>query len=151
MRRVTTALEMHAATLAAADGADMLIATAAVADWRPAQTHDHKVKKSAGGEPIELVRNPDILAEIGAHKNGTFLVGFAAETDDPEGNGREKIAAKRLDAIAVNDVSAGKAFGTPDNDLVLLWGANGRRDLGRGSKPELARRLLDAIAELRCS
>jgi len=146
---VTTAREMAVATLERAPNATIAIATAAVADWRPAETHEHKVKKTDDALSIALERNPDILAALGARKNGTFLVGFAAETRDVEAYGREKLERKGLDAIAVNDVSGDGGFGTGDNSLVVLWGADGRRDLGTASKRELAARLWDALLYVR--
>ncbi|GAC1541138.1 MAG: bifunctional phosphopantothenoylcysteine decarboxylase/phosphopantothenate--cysteine ligase CoaBC [Candidatus Velthaea sp.] len=148
--RVETAAEMHAATLARAAPATIAIATAAVSDWKPATRSDRKTKKS-DDEPqsIALERTPDILAALGARKNGTFLVGFAAETHDIEAYGREKLARKHLDAIVVNDVSNAKGFGIGANALTLLWPGGGRRELGTASKRELAARLWDALLELR--
>ncbi len=147
--RVTTAAEMYAAALARAPVATIAVATAAVADWRPAQAFDEKVKKSAEPQTIALKRNPDILAALGERKNGTFLVGFAAETSDVEASARLKLTHKHLDAIAVNDVSGGAGFGTGDNALALLFGTDGRIDLGRSSKRELAARFWDALAVVR--
>ena len=147
--RVTSAQEMHDAALPSFAGADIAIAAAAVADWRPVETFAQKVKKHEGAASIELERTPDVLAALGARKNGTFLAGFAAETESLEANAREKLRSKHLDAIAVNDVSAGAGFGSGDNEIVLLWGESGRRELGRGSKRELARRMWDALLELR--
>lgn len=99
-----------------------------------------------------LEPNPDVLAAIGERKGATFLVGFAAETDDHEARAREKLRRKHLDAIAVNDVRGERGFGTGENELVLLYGNDGRRELGRAGKAELAVRLLDAVEELmRCS
>ena len=151
--RVTTARDMDAAVRERAHGATIAIATAAVADWRPATTHQHKVKKTSDPQPLalELERNPDILANLGGSKNGLFLVGFAAETQALEANAREKLARKHLDAIAVNDVTGERGFGGVPNALVLLWGSDGRKDLGSGSKRELAARLWDAIIELKNS
>jgi len=146
---VTTARDMEVATLERAPHATIAIATAAVSDWRPAASHEHKVKKTDDALSIALERNPDILAALGARKNGTFLVGFAAETQDAEAYGREKLQRKHLDAIAVNDVSGERGFGTGDNSLVVLWGADGRRDLGTASKRELAARLWDALLDVR--
>jgi len=147
--RVTTAQEMYDATLARAPLADVAIASAAVADWRPAQTHAQKVKKVPGPQTLALERTPDILAALGERKNGTFLVGFAAETEDFESNAREKLIRKRLDAIAVNDVSpAASGFGPGPSELVLLH-RGGRIELGRGSKRALAAKLWDALAVLR--
>jgi phosphopantothenoylcysteine decarboxylase / phosphopantothenate---cysteine ligase len=154
VHRVTTAEEMYAATMSVAAGADVAVATAAVADFRPAHTFAQKVKKAADGSapPLELERTRDILAELGAHKNGTFLVGFAAETERLEANAREKLRAKHLDAIAVNDVShEGVGFGTGDNELTILFGADGRRALGRAPKREIARRLWDALLDIRAT
>lgn len=149
VERVTTAREMERATLAHAAGATIAIATAAVADWRPAETHVSKVKKSAEVREIALERNPDILAGLGARKNGTFLVGFAAETDAHEANARAKLAGKNLDAIAVNDVSGERGFGPGDSALVVLWGAAGRRALPAASKRVLASGLFDTILAIR--
>jgi phosphopantothenoylcysteine decarboxylase/phosphopantothenate--cysteine ligase len=146
---VTTAREMYDATFSVAPAATVTVATAAVADWRPAHPFAHKVKKTDGPQTLELERNPDILAALGALENGAFLVGFAAETDAAEASAREKLARKHLDAIAVNDVSGGAGFGTGDNALTLLWGSEGRRELGRASKRELAARFWDALGGLR--
>jgi phosphopantothenoylcysteine decarboxylase / phosphopantothenate---cysteine ligase len=140
---------MEAATLARAPGATIAIATAAVADWRPADTHAAKVKKTDDAPPLRLERNPDILAALGARKNGMFLVGFAAETDAHEANAREKLVRKHLDAIAVNDVSGERGFGPGDSSLVVLWGESGRRALPMASKRVLAGGLWDAIVAIR--
>jgi phosphopantothenoylcysteine decarboxylase/phosphopantothenate--cysteine ligase len=148
--RVTSAQEMHDAVMAHAAGADIAIASAAVADVRPVHRFDHKVKKRDIATTLDLERTPDILAALGAQKNGTFLVGFAAETRDFEASGRAKLEAKHLDAIAVNDVSGSDAgFGTGANELVLLLRGGGREALGRASKRELARRLWDALGRAR--
>lgn len=150
--RVTTAQEMADAALALAPRATLAIASAAVSDWRPARTHAHKVKKTAGPLALELERTPDILRALGEREHRYFLVGFAAETERFEEHAREKLAGKGLDAIVVNDVSqAGVGFGTAENDVTLLWGAQGRHALGRASKREIARRLWDALRDLRAS
>ncbi len=150
--RITTANELYDAALEHAAGADLTIATAAVADWRPAERSDSKVKKTGEDLTVRLTPNPDVLAELGRRKDSGFLVGFAAETDHHEERARAKLRAKNLDAIAVNDVSGQRGFGPGDNALVLLWGDTGRRELGRAGKAALAARLLDAIEErMRCS
>jgi phosphopantothenoylcysteine decarboxylase / phosphopantothenate---cysteine ligase len=146
--RVSTAQELYAAALERAVGADLVIATAAVADWRPAERSESKRKKTGEDLIVRLVPNPDVLAALGERKGSSFLVGFAAETAELETRGREKLRRKHLDAIAVNDVSAEQGFGTGENSLVLLWGEAGRRDLGRAEKDVLAARLLDAVEEL---
>jgi phosphopantothenoylcysteine decarboxylase/phosphopantothenate--cysteine ligase len=150
--RITTANELYDAALEHATGADLTIAAAAVADWRPADRSDSKVKKTGEDLTVRLTPNPDVLAELGRRKGSGFLVGFAAETDRHEERARKKLRAKNLDAIAVNDVSGERGFGPGDNALVLLWGETARRELGRAGKAVLAARLLDAIEELmRCS
>jgi phosphopantothenoylcysteine decarboxylase/phosphopantothenate--cysteine ligase len=150
--RVVTAQEMFEATLARAAGADVAIATAAVSDWRPAERFSHKVKKNGGADSLALERTPDILAALGERKNGTFLVGFAAETRDVEAYALEKLKSKRLDAIAANDVSQeGSGFGPGENEIVLLWPGGGRAQLGRGDKRILARRLWDTLGPLRAA
>jgi len=150
LARVVSAQEMHAAVMARAPGATIAIATAAVSDFRPVERFTDKVKKDDAPASIALERTPDILAELGRRKNGTFLVGFAAETSEIETHAREKLERKHLDAIAVNDVSAqGSGFGRGENELVLLWPGGGREALGRASKPELAARLWDALLRVR--
>ncbi|HYZ16123.1 MAG TPA: bifunctional phosphopantothenoylcysteine decarboxylase/phosphopantothenate--cysteine ligase CoaBC, partial [Candidatus Acidoferrum sp.] len=118
--RVTTACEMNDAVRAEAPSATIVVATAAVADWRPAVTYEQKVKKTDGVQSLALERNPDILAGLRSLGEETFLVGFAAETESLEANAREKLARKRLDAIAVNDVGEERGFGPVENRLVLL-------------------------------
>jgi phosphopantothenoylcysteine decarboxylase/phosphopantothenate--cysteine ligase len=148
---IATAQELYEAALAHAVGADLAIATAAVADWRPAEHSESKLKKSGQDLTVRLEPNPDVLAALGERKRSTFLVGFAAETDEHETRARKKLRDKHLDAIAVNDVRGERGFGTGDNELVLLWGDDGRRELGRSDKKTLAARLLDALEELmRC-
>ncbi|MGR4064859.1 MAG: bifunctional phosphopantothenoylcysteine decarboxylase/phosphopantothenate--cysteine ligase CoaBC [Vulcanimicrobiaceae bacterium] len=149
--RFETAAELRDAALKHAAGADVVIAAAAVSDWRPAHASPQKIKKTAANLTVSMVRTPDVLATLGAKKGKSFLVGFAAETDDHEANARKKLKRKHLDAIAVNDVGSGRGFGTGENALVVLWGKDGRRDLGSADKAALAARLWDAIEELRCS
>jgi phosphopantothenoylcysteine decarboxylase/phosphopantothenate--cysteine ligase len=150
--RITSAAELYVAALERAVGADLVIATAAVADWRPAEHSDAKLRKRAQALSVTLAPNPDVLAAIGERKGSSFLVGFAAETEHHEAHAREKLRNKHLDAIAVNDVRGERGFGTGENALVLLWGDDGRRELGRAHKDVLAARLLDAVEELmKCS
>ena len=147
--RVTTAQEMLDAALAHALGADVAIAAAAVSDWRPATHSPSKRKKEESLSSVALERTPDVLAALGERKSATFLVGFAAETEQHERHAREKLRRKHLDAIAVNDVGGGRGFGTGENALVFLFGEEGRKDLGSGDKERLAVRLWDAIEERR--
>lgn len=143
--RVSSAQEMYDATLARATGVELVIASAAVSDWRPAEQSPQKMKKTDAALSVPMVRNPDVLAELGKRKGSTYLVGFAAETQAHEQHAAEKLRKKHLDAIAVNDVSDSKGFGIGDNALVLLFADGTREDLGSGSKDELAQRLLDAL------
>lgn len=124
-----TAAEMRAATFNLLPHTDVLIGAAAVADYRPATVADQKIKKKSGSLEIELVRNPDILGEVGAQRQQSgrprVMVGFAAETEDLLANAKAKLESKKLDLILVNDVSAPHSgFGTETNQVTLLdkWG-----------------------------
>ena len=125
---VTSAREMRDAMLTAAADADAVVMAAAVADYRPAiRASAEKLKKSgSAGEPIEPGRNPDILRELatGRTRHGQVIVGFGAETGDVLANGQAKLAAKGCDLLVVNQVGDGLAFGTADNEVVIL-GADG--------------------------
>lgn len=146
VQRVRSALDMHRAVLDAVAGMDVFIGTAAVADYRPAAPAGQKIKKTRESLTVELVRNPDILAEVAARADRPFTVGFAAETDDVLTYARRKLDEKRLDLIAANTVGAGQGFEVDDNALTLLW-PGGQRDLLRDSKVALARQLMAVIAE----
>ena len=145
---VRRALEMRDAVLAALPGQDVYIGAAAVADYMPAQAAPHKIKKGEGPLRLELVRTPDVLAEVARHPSRPRLVvGFAAETEKLEEHALGKLRAKNLDLIAGNDVSApGVGFGSEDNAL-QVYSAAGRQDIPRGPKPVVARALLDLIAK----
>jgi len=144
--KVETAAQMRDAVQAELPGAAAFIAAAAVADYRPAHPATHKLKKHAGEMVVELVRNPDILAEVAAASPRPFVVGFAAETQDVEDNARLKLERKSLDMIAANRVGSDCGFDRDENALLVLWNG-GRQDLGCGTKAELADRLIGLIAE----
>lgn len=145
---VVSAEEMHAACMAQLEDCDIFIATAAVADYRPARPAEQKLKKSADTMTVELVRNPDIVATVAAHPSPPFTVGFAAETERLEEHARDKLVRKRLDMIVANDVAAdGIGFGSDDNAAVALWPA-GERHFARRSKRQLARELVQLIASM---
>jgi phosphopantothenoylcysteine decarboxylase / phosphopantothenate---cysteine ligase len=146
-QRFTTAQELYDLALAHARDAGIVVASAAVSDWRPAAFAESKLKKTGEDLVVRMVRNPDVLAEIAQRCDG-FVVGFAAETDNHEANAQEKLERKSLDAIVVNDVRGQRGFGTGENTLTLLW-KNGRKELGSATKAALAARLFDAIEELR--
>jgi phosphopantothenoylcysteine decarboxylase / phosphopantothenate---cysteine ligase len=146
---ITSARDMHAAVFAVAGEADVIVKAAAVADFRPSATSTSKLKKAGGMPAIELVANPDILAELGARRDGAqrpVLVGFAAETDDVEANGLAKLEAKGADLLVVNDVSTPDAgFEVETNRVVILAADGSRTDVALASKQIVARRILDAV------
>ena len=146
--RFTTAQELLDLALAHGARAELVIASAAVADWRPAHRAESKLKKTDDDLVVEMLRNPDVLAAIAERYDDAFLVGFAAETEEHEAHAREKLERKGLQAIVVNDVRGERGFGVGENALTLLW-KDGRKELGTAQKAELAARLLDAIEELR--
>jgi len=144
---VRSAQEMHAAVFANLDKQDLFIGTAAVADFRPRQVASDKIKKNGdGGLTLELVQNPDILAEVAARKNRPFVVGFAAETADLERYARDKLTRKNLDMIAANRVGvAGRGFDAERNALSVFW-HGGEQEIPEASKSAVARSLLEIIA-----
>jgi len=144
---VETALEMHAAVLARSRDCDIFVATAAVADYRPAEPAGSKIKKGSEALDIRLVRNPDILAEVAALPSPPFTLGFAAETDQVEQYARGKLLDKRLDMIAANRVGGDAGgFEREENALLVIW-KGGQRELPMMSKTELARELAMLLAE----
>ena len=144
---VRSAREMRDAVLAEVADADIFIATAAVADWRPQKTSANKIKKGAGTPALKLIENPDILAEVAALKRKPFVVGFAAETENLERNARDKLARKKADVIAANEVGTGRGIDTEDNALHLYWN-RGNEALPRANKRELAETLIRRVAAL---
>lgn len=143
---VVTADEMLEAVVDRIEGADAMVAVAAVADYRPKRAEAHKIKKSGEARKLELVENPDILATVAARDPRPFLVGFAAETRDVESAARDKLESKHLDLIAANRVGDDSGFGFEDNALEV-FGRDDRWSLGLKSKVELARELVAIIAE----
>ena len=143
---VRSALDMHAAVMARAAQADIFIAVAAVADYRVANAAAHKLKKDAGGVPqIELIENPDILAEVAALKDGPFCVGFAAESCNLEEYAQAKRRRKNIPLIAGNLIQDG--FGGEVNRLVLC-DDKGTHPLTPAPKSVLARQLVEHVARL---
>ena len=150
---VQTALELQEAVTEAARAADIIVMTAAVADYRPAEVRDDKIKKSAAGErlTLELVANPDILAGLAADKRqGQVIVGFAAETE-PEPSalidlGRAKLEAKGSDFLVLNQVGWSQGFATDGNEVVVLRRGGTIVMEASGTKLSVADRILDVIA-----
>ncbi|WP_433509961.1 bifunctional phosphopantothenoylcysteine decarboxylase/phosphopantothenate--cysteine ligase CoaBC [Nonomuraea sp. CA-143628] len=176
--RVESAAELREAVLTASAAADVVVMAAAVADFRPAARQDSKIKKTEGDpEPLYLVKNPDILAELGERRRaagppsgvaaGTdstvavgpeseavvarhpeVIVGFAAETDDVLANGQAKLARKGCDLLVVNQVGPDLAFGTPDNAATVLVAGGEPVEIPRGPKDDVADAVWDQVAKL---
>ncbi len=150
--RVLSAVDLRDAVHKAAEDADVVVMAAAVADFRPSDTVDHKIKKSGGlPAPIALQENPDVLAElVAARRPGRVLVGFAAETGDSDASvldhGRAKLAGKGCDLLVVNAVGPGRAFGQPDNAGVILGADGSETVVDVGPKAVLAAALWDSVA-----
>jgi phosphopantothenoylcysteine decarboxylase/phosphopantothenate--cysteine ligase len=148
--RVGTAEELRTAVLAAAADADAVVMAAAVADFRPAEYAPVKIKKvdEVGPAPVALVRNPDVLAEISRDRArpGQVVVGFAAETNDVLVNGRAKLARKGCDLLVVNQVGGGLAFGSADNEAVVLSTDGSETEVPFGPKAALADVVWDLVS-----
>ncbi|MEY9213044.1 bifunctional phosphopantothenoylcysteine decarboxylase/phosphopantothenate--cysteine ligase CoaBC [Thermobifida halotolerans] len=150
VRPVTSAVELRDAVREAAARADAVVMAAAVADFRPDTVATGKIKKTGGRPaPIALVENPDILAELSRDRlrPDQVVVGFAAETDNVLEHGRDKLRRKGCDLLVVNQVGDGRAFGTPDNQAVVLGPDGLAVDIPRGPKEDLADRVWDLVAE----
>jgi phosphopantothenoylcysteine decarboxylase/phosphopantothenate--cysteine ligase len=147
---VETAAEMASACAAEAPAADVIVMAAAVADFRPEQRVDGKLKKGDGPPPVQLVATEDILASLGAAKRpDQVVIGFAAETNDLLANAKSKLAAKNLDAIVANDVSKPQVgFEHATNEVVILLADGSHVDVALTEKREVARRVLDAAVSL---
>lgn len=143
---VETAEQMHAAVMAQAGVTDILVATAAVADYRPETVNDRKLKKYDKELALNLLRNRDILAEGAQRFPRLFTVGFAAETDKLEEYARGKLEKKKLDMIAANWVGDGQGFDREDNALWVCW-PGGEQTLAAAPKKVLARQLVELIAQ----
>ncbi|HWV76223.1 MAG TPA: bifunctional phosphopantothenoylcysteine decarboxylase/phosphopantothenate--cysteine ligase CoaBC [Isoptericola sp.] len=152
---VETTAELRDAVRAGAADADVVVMAAAVADFRPADVPDAKIKKvpGTGPAPITLVENPDVLAELARDRlrPGQLVVGFAAETGDADGSvlehGRRKALRKGADLLAVNAVGSGRGFGAPTNAVTLLDGRGEVVTEAAGSKREVADAIWDAVTK----
>lgn len=134
-----------------ADGCDIFIATAAVADYRVAQVAEHKIKKAGDELAVALVKNPDIVATIAQQQERPFMVGFAAETQNVEEYAAGKLVAKKLDMIACNDVSRPDiGFASDENAMTVFFAQSyhmKKRELEKASKQEISQQLVESIAD----
>ncbi len=146
---VGTAVQLREAVIKAAEDADAVVMAAAVADFRPAVYAPGKIKKrnDAEPEPVALVRNPDILAELSTDRPraGQIVVGFAAETEDVLANGRAKLARKRCDLLVVNEVGERKTFGAEESEAVVLGADGSETHVPYGPKEALSDTVWDLI------
>lgn len=144
---VVRAEEMYQASIETVEaGCDIFISTAAVADYRPSVTSDHKIKKSTEEIHLTLVKNPDIIAAVACHAQRPFTVGFAAETQDVIEYAQGKLKNKKLDMIATNDVSGPDVgFNSDNNALTVIW-PGGHKVLPLASKTQIAKQLIELIA-----
>ena len=142
---VVTASEMHEAVMTRAKDADVFIAVAAVADYRPSDPKPHKIKRGNGHLNLDLAPNPDILADVAALPKGPFCVGFAAETEDLMANAQAKRRKKGIPLLAAN--LANETFGK-DTNALTLFDDSGVHELPRAPKIALARALVEHIAKM---
>jgi phosphopantothenoylcysteine decarboxylase/phosphopantothenate--cysteine ligase len=150
--RALSADEMLKAVASEAGKASVFIGAAAIADYRPAQRAEQKIKKSNESITITLERTPDVLSQVAASRaNGMLVVGFAAETENVVENATAKLRSKKLDAIVANDVSRADAgFDTATNAITIIT-SDGPVELPLMSKAEAANRIMDAIVRIRQS
>ena len=145
---VVSAQQMLDAVAEHAPDADLFIAVAAVADYRPAAVAEHKMKKKSERMKVELIRNPDILASVAAMKRAPFTVGFAAETENAVANARQKLKAKGADVMAANQVADDdNVFGNDENSVTLI-DKDGEAVLAKTDKYRLAVQIIEHIAPL---
>jgi phosphopantothenoylcysteine decarboxylase / phosphopantothenate---cysteine ligase len=149
LHRVETAQQLYDTVLAEADGQDVIVMAAAVADFRPKRVAEGKLKKDQGVPEVVLEPTPDTLAELGRRRRpGQVLVGFAAETGDHLAGARRKLESKHLDLVVLNHVEGARsAFGADDADAYLV-DADQVEELPRTSKAAIAARLLDRVEAL---
>lgn len=146
---VQTALEMYEAVMERFPEVDIVVKAAAVADYRPAVQAEQKIKKDGTSRSLELVPNPDILAELGRMKTSQILIGFAAETENLLANAQHKMNKKKVNLLVANDVTKpGAGFGSPTNIVSFLFPDGRRIDFPQMSKLEVGRHLVREIAGL---
>ncbi|MFL6514906.1 MAG: bifunctional phosphopantothenoylcysteine decarboxylase/phosphopantothenate--cysteine ligase CoaBC [Chthoniobacterales bacterium] len=146
---VTTAAEMQSAVNGNLADADVLVMCAAVADYRPAQFSAQKIKKSGASLSLELTPTPDILKSLPANEK-CLVVGFAAETNELEENGKNKLQTKNLDLIVANDVSRSDiGMESANNEVIILFRNGKTKTIERTSKKNIARELVKIISNMK--
>ena len=143
---VETAEQMRDATLYRAGDSHIYIGAAAIADYRPAEIAEHKIKKRRDTMELDMVRAPDVLREVASLSDGPFTVGFAAETQKLEAHAREKLERKQLDMIIANLVGENLGFDSDENSALVIWPED-QAALPAMSKIRLAAELVELIAE----
>jgi phosphopantothenoylcysteine decarboxylase/phosphopantothenate--cysteine ligase len=148
--RVTSAIEMHSKATEIFPNMDIAVLAAAVADYRPSQMADKKIKKADNELVIRLVKNPDIAASLGKIKKpGQLLIGFALETDNEINNAMEKIRKKNFDFIVLNSLKdKGAGFGVDTNKVTFLFPEGRRKDFPLKAKSQVAQDIVDQIISL---
>ena len=146
--RVLSADQMYQASMQTLPSCDVFIAAAAVADYRPVNVATRKIKKTSSDTvTLEMIKNPDIVSAVAA-ANQSFVVGFAAETDNVMDHARSKLKAKQLDLVVANDVSDGSIGFDSDHNAVTLISHNSQHVLDKASKQQLARDIIHHIASM---
>ena len=145
---VESAMEMYEVAIQEFPEADIAILSAAVADYRPLQSANEKIKRKEGENlTITLIPNPDIAASLGQLKKpNQLLIGFALETDNEEANAIKKMEKKNLDLIVLNSLkNKGAGFGHDTNKITILWANGGKKEFELKSKKEVAKDIIDTI------
>jgi phosphopantothenoylcysteine decarboxylase/phosphopantothenate--cysteine ligase len=143
VRRVLSALDLLAVCREEWPGCDALVATAAVADYRPARAHAGKPEKAEGPVSLEFVRNPDVLAELAATKGSRPVVGFALQVEDAESRARAKLAKKNLDAVVLDGPAA---LGADRADFTVILASGEARARPGATKADIAREIVALVA-----
>ncbi len=147
LKMVESAKEMYEAIVEEFDTADVLIMSAAVADFIPITLHKHKIKRSEKGLVLKLRNNIDILQEISKIKGNKLLVGFAAESEDLISNAKEKLKKKNLDIVVANDITK-DVFGSDYNEVKIIYKSGEIVELERNTKVKISQELIKRISEL---
>jgi phosphopantothenoylcysteine decarboxylase/phosphopantothenate--cysteine ligase len=150
VKHITSAEEMYQASISIFDETDIIVLSAAVADYRPTSVADQKIKKQEGNLILELTKTKDIAAELGKlKKNGQIIVGFALETENEKANAEKKLASKNFDLIVLNSLrDAGAGFGHDTNKITIIDRAGKPTQFDLKSKKETAHDIVDAIVTL---